>query len=383
MNINLKDLQKDLSANKVYDAWQYVESLLETLDYMELSYALLGKVDQHQKDAIRQVNQETFEALKANPGKCISITQTQLNRKNINVVGLEIGSGLFLRKTTLEFFHYARLCIDILSQIINAALFGDDAFPINTKNLPLLITKRLKGINALSKLHSLISGILTNSELQYAMAFDNYVKHIRTVLVAIKNNLLFSQGADQFDILPFVFRGTSYPATNAVQKAEKIKDEVLELVDQVLTEVQTQLPQCQGTRNRYQLLKFIQRFNETEVGMQLQYTSFFLEVDNSINDLSGEISIMPLIVNPDGEIYHFVLDFDKVFITLRGQGEKGVCGIAEAVPLQDSNVLYRKFVVKAASAADYADYIATFLQKYTHIHLNYHALEGEIITYKG
>ena len=33
MNIDFKELKKDLSTYKVYDAWQYVESLLETLTY--------------------------------------------------------------------------------------------------------------------------------------------------------------------------------------------------------------------------------------------------------------------------------------------------------------------------------------------------------------
>lgn len=382
MNIDFKELKKDLSTYKVYDAWQYVESLLETLTYMDVSYSLLEKVDQYKKDAFSQINQETFEAAKANPGKGIPITQTQLNKANINIAGLEIGSSLFLRKTTLEFFHYARLSIDILSQIINAALFGDDAFPISTPNLPSRITQRLNDNNAFPTLYSIISSILTNPELQYAMAFDNYVKHIRTVLVSIKNNLLFSQGADQFDILPFVFKGVTYSATSAVHKAATIQQEVYTLIDQALTEVKNQLPNCQGTQNRYQLLKFKQLYKETNKGLQHQYISFFLEVDNGICDLSNEISIMPLIVKPNGEVFSFVLDFDTVFITHKGQGEKGICGIAEALPVQNSNELYQKFSVKAASIADYGNYIATFQQKYTHLSFNANALEGEIIIYK-
>lgn len=382
MNINFKELKKELSIYKVYDAWQYVESLLDTLSYMEVSYELLEKVDQHQKDAIRLVNQEALEAARANPGKGIPITQTQFNRANIHIAGLEIGSGLFLRKTTLEFFHYARLCIDILSQIINAALFGEEAFPIDTLNLPFRIAKKLSDNNVFPTLHSIVSTILTNPELRYTMAFDNYVKHIRTVLVEITNNLLFSQEADQFDIMPFTFKGTTYPATNAVQKAATIKSEVLTLIDQALIEMKNQLPNCQGTQNRYQLLKFKQIYKETEKGLQHQYISFFLEVDNGISDLPNEIFIMPLIVRPNGKVDSFVLDFDTVFITQKGQGEKGICGIAKAQQLQNSNELYHKFSVNAASITDYYDYIANFQQKHTHLHLNYNAIEGEIILYK-
>lgn len=44
MIINLKDFEKLLAQQKVYDAWQYVQSLAETLTYMMISCELLEKV---------------------------------------------------------------------------------------------------------------------------------------------------------------------------------------------------------------------------------------------------------------------------------------------------------------------------------------------------
>lgn len=382
MNFNFKAFKRDLSEYRVFDAWQYVESLLETLTYMDISYALLEKVTEHQKKAFDSVNQEILEKACANPGKTIPITLSPINRGNIQIAGFDVGSGIFLRKTTIEFFHYARLSIDILTQIINAALYGDDAFPINAANLPSKITNKLIDNNSFPTLHSIISNMLSNPEIQYMMAFDNYVKHIKTILITIKNNLLLSQGTDQFDIMPFTFKGTSYPAVNAVQKAKIVRDEVLLQVDQILSELQNQLPKSLGNANRYQLLKFKQVFKKTNHGLVHQYIAFFLEVDNGISDLASEISIMPLIVKPNGEVCNFFLDFDTVFVTMKNQGEDGICGIAEAQPLADSNELYRKFIVKPATKDDYLFYLANFKRKYTHLHINYNALEGEIITYK-
>ena len=43
MAINYKDLEKALAQNKVYNAWQYVQSLNETLTYMNVSYKMLAK----------------------------------------------------------------------------------------------------------------------------------------------------------------------------------------------------------------------------------------------------------------------------------------------------------------------------------------------------
>lgn len=36
MSIDIKELQKELAHQKVYDTWQYVDSLREMLAYMDL-----------------------------------------------------------------------------------------------------------------------------------------------------------------------------------------------------------------------------------------------------------------------------------------------------------------------------------------------------------
>ena len=42
---------------------------------------------------------------------------------------------VFLKKTSLEFFHYARLSMDVLFQIINASLLGDSAIAVEDKGI--------------------------------------------------------------------------------------------------------------------------------------------------------------------------------------------------------------------------------------------------------
>lgn len=37
MQVDINTLERTLAENKVYDAWQYVESLRETLGYMNVS----------------------------------------------------------------------------------------------------------------------------------------------------------------------------------------------------------------------------------------------------------------------------------------------------------------------------------------------------------
>ena len=45
--MDFSSFQKTLAQNKVYDAWQYVQSLNETLAYMNMSAELLEKVYAH------------------------------------------------------------------------------------------------------------------------------------------------------------------------------------------------------------------------------------------------------------------------------------------------------------------------------------------------
>lgn len=44
MGFDFKKFQKDLAQQKVYDTWQYVNSLREMLTYMDMSCELLDKV---------------------------------------------------------------------------------------------------------------------------------------------------------------------------------------------------------------------------------------------------------------------------------------------------------------------------------------------------
>lgn len=381
--VNFNDLKKELANHKVFDAWQYVESLLETMNYMEMSRTLVKAVYDHQKNTLNDVNRNALEEAIAHPGQKVAITNADLNKANITIANVEIGSGLFLRKTVLEFFHYARLSVDILSQIINAALFGDDAMNVEVSNLPSKISRELQRNATFQGLFSIVDSALSDTEVKYLMAFDNYVKHIKTILVAISNGMMFSQGNDVFKIKPFIYRGTLYQDTDVISKIDSVENAVSDVIDKSLSELMVQLPNCQGNTNRYQLLKFKQLFKETDGGhLHHQYISFFLEVENGIADLNTNISIMPLLIKSDGEIYNFVFDFDTVFITLKGKGEEGICGIAEAQPVTNSNEMYRKFTVKPATIFEYCEYIANFQQRYSHLHINYHALEGEIVSYK-
>jgi len=114
MALDLKKLQKSLAQHKVYNAWQYVESLNEYLTYMAASYVLIKKVYENRVSALSERSQALLQ--KAITTGTTSVTDDDLKCTRITIAGLEIDDELYLKKSTLEFFHYARISIDWRSQ---------------------------------------------------------------------------------------------------------------------------------------------------------------------------------------------------------------------------------------------------------------------------
>ena len=64
MSIDLAELEKLLADKKVYNAWQYVTSLCENIEYMNMSYDLIMKVFEHRKDICKEIGNEIVPNLR-------------------------------------------------------------------------------------------------------------------------------------------------------------------------------------------------------------------------------------------------------------------------------------------------------------------------------
>ena len=88
MPIDISRLERALAEHKVYDAWQYVKSLQETLGYMSVSYNMLLKVHYHRVTTLATVGQDIIrQAHETGEGRC---TTDDLNRTNLVIGGYEI-----------------------------------------------------------------------------------------------------------------------------------------------------------------------------------------------------------------------------------------------------------------------------------------------------
>ena len=377
MDINYKYLEKAHEQNKVYNAWQYVQSLNETLMYMNVSYEMLKKVHEHRISVLQQVQNEKFEELK-NAGNA-SYKVSDIQRTNLNVGGYELDDIVFLRKTAMEFFHYGRVSMDVLFQLINAALLGDEAFDVEDKGL---LGKLLKKLNQKPEFAALLRWMDANkndSRFQYLMAFDNYIKHIKTILISVKNSI-FIGNRDVFKINAFSYGGVNYTEQNALDKILELRDYVYATVDGLLQELLQQIPNCISNSQRIQEIHYKQVFTEKDGKTYVNYIAFYIDVPNDISDLPTEIKVYPLIIKPNDEIYSFDFKFDKIFIRKSGT-EDNIVGVATLKNGVNSNEFYRVYEVNACRQIDYDLYIATFgdiyqLQK---LNMNIYAMDGVML----
>lgn len=378
MAINYKDLEKALAQNKVYNAWQYVRSLNETLMYMNVSYGMLKKVHEHRASVLQQVQNEKFEELK-NAGK-VSYKVSDMQRTNLDVGGYELDDIIFLRKTAMEFFHYGRVSMDVLFQIINAALLGDEAFDVEDKGLLGKLLKKLNQKPEFSTLLQLMDANKNDTRFQYLMAFDNYIKHIKTILISVKNSI-FIGNQDVFKINQFSYGGVNYNEENALDKILELRDYVYATVDMLLQELLNQIPNCISNDQRIQEIHYKQVFTEKDGKTYVNYVAFFIDVPNGIADLPTEIKVYPLIVKPNDEIYSFDFKFDKIFIRMAGTDEDSIVGVATLKNDLNSNEFYRIYEVNACRQIDYSLYIATFGDTYQSqkINMNIYAMDGVML----
>lgn len=379
MNLDMQELKTKLAKFKVYDAWQYAESLAQTVLFMNTSYALILKVYEHYTTTWQAVSQEIIQQAFENQGKPSPLTRQHLSRTRLDIAGYEIRDEVFLSKTLIEFLHYARLSLDVLYQIINAALLGDIGVNAEEFTFPPKVIKKLKACSQFSSLCDILENGKNNATIEYLLAFDNFTKHIRTILPFLQQEMFFSNKST-FEIKSFVYKKKTYHATDAIQMIIEVKEATTDIIEKAINELIRQIPYGVGTSKRYQNVKFRILAKENEgIITAFEYVAFFLEVESSLSELTDTIQVMPLIIKPNGEIYSFILEINEIFISIRDKYEAGIIGVATAKQIENSSEWYRTYQIRPCDSSEFFRYYSTFTTRYPHLNFNYHAMEGQLI----
>ena len=374
--MNFQSLQKVLAQNKVYDAWQYVQSLEETLAYMNMSAELIKKVYENRLLVLNETTQELFQT--AIEKGHVSISTETLNRTHLNIAGYELNDAIFLKKTASEFFHYARLSMDVLFQIINASLLGDSSINVDDKRIIKLLLDTLDQEPSFAVLKSQLDMIKTAPEYIYLQSFDNHVKHIKTILVNIRNSFILGN-QNSFKISGFIYGHTEFPECDAITKIQEIQSYVNHTVEQILIEMEAQVPNCLDNQRRIQELSFHMQMQEHEGTSKIEHICFFIYVNNDLSELPSEINVYPLRVKENDEIYSFDFRFEEIFI--KRKNDDSIIGVAKLKNGLFTDEVYRTFTVSPCDTIEYIKHLDSFKQKYQSVNINFYALEGNIVSY--
>lgn len=373
--IDLLEFQTELAKFKVYNAWQYVNSLREHLNYMQVSKQLIEKVYDERHNQLFLKEQELFEKVKDSGS--VKITQSDLQCTNIKIANLNIDDGMFLKKTTAEFFHYARVSFDILFQIINAALLGDEATSADDKKLTFYVNQRLKANSKFIKLYRLLESNRKNEVFQYLQAFDNYTKHIKTILISVSNSFLL--GDNNIFVINEFSNGKTFSKKDVIREINLIEEYINKIIADILREIRKQLPNHLDVSSRIQDLQFKAVIKDNVDSNTDQYVSFFIEVNNDLTELKNEIKVYPMIIKPNGDVYDFEFSFPKIFIKKVGEGEGTIMGIAELKENQQTNEIYKTYIVRSCDFVEYIGYMDKFVENYPKVPLNFAAMTGTIV----
>lgn len=376
--VDLKQLEIELAKNKVYDAWQYIESLQETLSYMCISYDLLEETYNHRRSALNTMTHDILkDAIETGKG---TLTTEKLNCTDLDIAGYKINDILFMRKNVIEFFHYGRISMDVLFQIINAALLADEAYSIEDKGLLNKVIAKLKTKTEFEDLINLLETNKNDSRFTYLMAFDNHIKHIKTILITIKNSIIIGDD-NSFELNDFSYGDNNFSTENALDKIQELHDYILDTIDSILNELLKNISHGFSTSKRVYDVCFKQVFNKKGEQTTINHLSFFIIVPNDITDLPNIIKVHPLIIKPNMEVFDCDFKFDKIFIKKNSENEEDIVGVATLNKELSVNEFYGTYEIKPCTYIDYGLYLATFNEVYNEktVKMNYCAMTGEML----
>lgn len=230
-NIDFAEIDKDVSSKNFFDLLEkydieacrpYIKSLADKRNYMLLSHDLFVNTVESLRKRVQETSAKKIEELNRS-GYC-SFGSSDTKQWNTLIDGYEIGFQDMLRKTAWDFFHYARLTIDMYLQIINVSIL-DKPYP----DEEVRFSKLKSSIEPYKDMVSFLEDNEKNTEYKYILSFDNYMKHINEVPIDVKMNSsgLFDfteMALEEVYIHSFSYKEQNYEMVKATDKISSARD---------------------------------------------------------------------------------------------------------------------------------------------------------------
>jgi hypothetical protein len=362
------ELRKALIDKGLYEVLPYVKSLYLKRRYMLLSYALVDNAEKQLINRMQSIKDEKEFELET-LGHTAWGTKDR-DRWNVSIDGLTVDIVDYVGKNVWEFFHYARICLDMIPQILNIT-----AFDQNNRSKPddVNIKRLIKSLpEHYAKIRELLKSFQNNECYKYIQSIDDYLKHIDSVGIKIQTKN-WMEDFDSFIIGDFVFRRKNYSKREIQQLLQETKGFVLNAIDQFFDELLDASKES-DFENRITDVAYECLMK----GRITEYMVFFVDIESpetlkSFKDRG--IYIHPLIVGNDYHIYDdSTFAFDTIFI--RQKQTQNILGVAH-LDADSVQSFYKHYYVEPASEDDYSDFITKFKENYKRIRVkNILAFQG-------
>lgn len=351
MNVKERLIQLQL-----FELLSFVKSLYLKRRYMLLSYESVLHAERRLEEKMQTIKAEKEKELVEKGSTSWGVDDRA--RWNVDIEGFNVDIIDYVNKSSLDFFHYSRMCLDMIPQILNIAAFE----PKQRKSKESVSYDVIKELpNSYKKIASLLQRISKDEKYKYLIDVDNYLKHIDIIDIKLKTKNVL-EDFDSFVLNGFSYQSKQYGEKEIIGTIGEIKEFVTNAVDDFFGLL---LNDIKATKRKNQITDIM--YESLMDGRVLNYLSFFIEVPTECQDAvaffdSELIYVHPLTVDKSYHIYEdSKFDFDTIFIRQEETGR--IIGKAIGIG-DDDDSFYKSYRIEISNDTEYKEYIINFRDNY-------------------
>lgn len=294
--MDYKALQQNMFQNQVYDAWQFVNNSLQSINTAHYCIKIISElVKQYAEEYngwITSIFDDLFKPENTDGNiHRVNVTSEMLPKHMTKVAGLDVRIQFLTNKLTKDFFQYARNTFDYIAQIANSACLATRRKKIESVDFQRMtkVFAQLTYSQSFPAISSWFATTSTSAEFIYLDAFCNRTKHISDVSLKLSISIL--GGESKAIINPFYKKETQYSAQDIKTYLTSIIVFVEKALDDFLCLLQPELPNKTYVQNRFhQLEAYQQRLKDSP---NSNFSMVYITAPSSdINSVPEEIEVL-------------------------------------------------------------------------------------------
>lgn len=354
MGRDLKPLRNKMVTFRVYDGWQFVQSVINSIDIARYCIDIIEKIIKQNEDCYNEwFEKSTLELDENNEKMDASIDSDILPVYSIKVADVDIDSRFLLQKLTKDFFQYIRNTFDYMAQIVNTCCLrerGKETEKVDFAKMNKLFAQQPYS-QEFPDIHAWFEKVNSSQEYVYLNAFCNRIKHNSNI--NIKFSVPFFGGESKVTVNPFYKDNTNHPSRDIKTYLEFIWKYVFKELCTFLALIEAEIEKKPVSNNRFHQLLGYQQINKDSSENSFAYV--YVEApENDIKKMPDEIRILFVHQeHTDSQVDAYNCRFNNIYIA-NPQNIHDIIGVyrAESDWHPEQILYYRKYMKHAPQQGD-------------------------------